>query len=70
MIMSLKAVHIVFITCSILLAFFLGGWLWHDYATTRDQTEAVVAAISGLTGLVLIVYAKAILKKLRQISYL
>jgi hypothetical protein len=68
--MSLKAVHIVFITCSILLSFFFGGWLWHDYAATKDRTEAVFGALSCLTGVVLIVYAKAILRKLRQISFL
>jgi DNA-binding transcriptional regulator of glucitol operon len=68
--MSLKAMHIVFITCSILLAFFLGGWLWHDYAATGDRAEAVCGAVSCLGGLVLIVYMKAILRKLRQISCL
>jgi uncharacterized membrane protein AbrB (regulator of aidB expression) len=68
--MSLKAVHIVFITCSILLSFFLGGWLWHDYTTTRDQTEAIIGTVSCASGVVLIVYAKAILRKLRQISFL
>jgi hypothetical protein len=68
--MSLKAVHILFISCSILLSFFLGGWLWHDYAGTHDKMEAVVAAISCLSGVVLILYAKAILRKLRQISFL
>jgi hypothetical protein len=30
----------------------------------------VVAAVSCLSGLALIIYAKAILRKLRQISYL
>jgi DNA-binding transcriptional regulator of glucitol operon len=68
--MSLKAVHILFITCSILLAFFLGGWLWHDYARTGDRAEAVVSVISWVSGVLLIVYAKAILRKLRQISFL
>ena len=68
--MSLKAVHIVFITCSILLAFFLGGWLWHDYGTTKDTTEGAFAIGSGIAGVVLLVYAKAILRKLRQISFL
>jgi len=68
--MSLKAVHIFFITCSILLAFFLGGWLWNDYTTTKDRVEVVFAAGSCLSGLALIFYAKAILRKLRQISYL
>ena len=68
--MSLKAVHIVFITCSILLAFFLGGYLWHDYARTRDHVEVVCSGLSWLCGVLLIVYAKAILRKLRQISFL
>jgi DNA-binding transcriptional regulator of glucitol operon len=68
--MSLKAVHIVFITCSILLAFFVGGWLWNDYSATKDRVEAVFAVVSCLSGLALIFYAKAILRKLRQISYL
>ena len=68
--MSLKAVHITFITCSIVLCFFLGGWLWNDYASTKDRTEAVVACVSCLIGILLMIYAKAILKKLRQISYL
>lgn len=68
--MSLKAVHITFISCSILLAFFLGGWLWNDYTVTKDRTEAVFGAVSCLTGVLLVVYAKAILRKLRQISYL
>jgi hypothetical protein len=68
--MSLKAVHIFFITCSILLSFLLAGWLWHDFLTTRDRTELVIAAISGLSGILLLIYAKAILRKLRQISFL
>ena len=68
--MSLKAVHILFITCSILLAFFLGGWLWHDYGRTGDHAEMVVSVISWVSGGLLIVYAKTILRKLRQISFL
>lgn len=68
--MSLKAMHIVFISCSILTAFFLGGWLLHDYNATKDHAEAVSGVVSCLCGITLIVYAKAILRKLRQISYL
>jgi uncharacterized membrane protein YadS len=68
--MSLKAVHIVFITCSIALSFFLGAWLWHDYAATKDRTEAIISVASCVCGLLLLIYAKAILRKLRQISLL
>jgi hypothetical protein len=68
--MSLKAVHIFFITCSILLSFSLAGWLGHDFLATKDRTELVIAGISCLSGIVLLIYAKAILRKLRQISFL
>ena len=68
--MSLKAMHIVFVTCSITLAFGFGAWLLHDFGATSDRTEAIVGALSCLTGVTLIVYVKAILRKLRQISYL
>jgi hypothetical protein len=68
--MSLKAVHIVFITCSIALSFFLGAWLWRDYGVTKDRTEAIISGSSMLSGVLLIIYAKAILRKLRQISFL
>jgi len=68
--MSLKAVHLVFVTCSITLAFCFGGWLLHDYSVTNDRVEMGIGIASCLTGATLIVYAKAILRKLRQISFL
>ncbi len=68
--MSLKAVHLVFITCSITLAFCFGAWLLHDYASTNDRMEMGIGIASCATGVTLIVYAKAILRKLRQISFL
>lgn len=68
--MSLKAVHIVFISCSIALAFFLGAFLWHDYTATKDHTKEIISIASWATGGLLLIYAKAILRKLRQISFL
>jgi hypothetical protein len=68
--MSLKTMHILFISSSILLAFFVGGWLMNDYHRTKDASEIVFAIFSWLAGLTLIWYAKAILRKLRQISFL
>jgi hypothetical protein len=68
--MSLKAFHIVFVVASILLAFFSGGWLMHDYLATRQVAELVVGILSVLAGIGLIGYGKSILRKLKHISYL
>jgi hypothetical protein len=68
--MSLKAFHIVFIVASILLAFFFGAWLLHDFAATRQAAELIVGILSILAGLGLIAYGKSILRKLKHISYL
>lgn len=68
--MSLKTFHIVFVIASILLAFFFGGWLLHDYFATRQVAELVVGILSVLAGVGLICYGKAVLRKLKNISYL
>ena len=68
--MSLKAFHIVFVVASILLAFFCGVWLLHDYAATQQMAELIVGILSLLAGLGLICYGRAVLRKLKHISYL
>jgi hypothetical protein len=68
--MSLKAVHLVFISCSIALSFCFGAWLLHDYSLTNDRVEMGIGIASCATGVTLIIYAKTILRKLRQISFL
>jgi hypothetical protein len=68
--MSLKAFHIVFVVASILLAFFFGVWLLHDYSASGQTAELVFGILSILAGLGLIVYGKSILRKLKHISYL
>jgi predicted nucleic acid-binding protein len=68
--MSLKAMHILFVSCSIALAFCFGAWLLNDYSASHDRTEMTLGVISCGVGVLLLVYAKAILRKLRQISFL
>ena len=68
--MSLKAFHIVFIVLSILMAFFCGVWLLHEYAETRDAAQLVVGILFILAGGALICYGKSVLRKLKHISYL
>lgn len=68
--MSLKALHIVFVTASTLLAFGFGAWELKAYQVS-DQRMDLIMGIGGLvSGLVLVVYGKMVLKKLKHISYL
>ncbi len=68
--MSLKAFHIVFVTASTLLAFGFGAWELNNYFVT-GQTQSIVMGVGSLVaGIGLIVYGKAVLKKMKHISYL
>ena len=68
--MSLKAFHIVFVAASILLSFGFGVWSLLDYREHGKPAELIGGIISLLAGVALIFYAKAILRKLKNISYL
>ncbi len=68
--MSLKAFHIVFVVMSILLAFFCGIWLLHEYASDHDTPELAAGVLFLLAGGGLICYGKSVLRKLKHISYL
>ncbi len=68
--MSLKAFHIVFIAMSILLSFFCGIWLLHEYASDRHAALLAAGIVLLLAGLGLIWYGKSVLRKLKHISYL
>jgi hypothetical protein len=68
--MSLKAFHIVFIAMSILLSFFCGIWLLHEYASDRHVALLAAGIVLLVAGLGLIWYGKSVLRKLKHISYL
>jgi ABC-type phosphate transport system permease subunit len=68
--MSLKAFHIVFIALSILLAFFCGIWLLHEYASSHHTAFLIAGIFFLLAGVGLICYGKSVLRKLKHISYL
>jgi len=69
--MSLKALHIVFVTASVLLCAGFGVWAFGNYlapeGTWLDLAYGVGAAVGAV---VLLVYGWYFLKKLRNISYL
>ena len=69
--MSLKALHIIFVTASTLLAFGFAAWLMNEHLTNGASVNYLVFGIvSALTGVGLIAYGRFFLKKLKNISYL
>jgi hypothetical protein len=68
--MSLKALHIVFIVASIVLALSFGAWSLNEFAHGGARSNLWFGIGSLVAGVALIVYGKAILRKLKDISYL
>jgi hypothetical protein len=68
--MSLKAFHIVFVTCVVLLAFFFGAWLLNEYRDSGQMGQLLGGIGSILGGLGMIWYGRAVLRKLKHIGYL
>ena len=68
--MSLKAIHIVFITASTVLAFGFGCWELKGYSAGGERGDLILGVASLVTGVALIVYGKYFLKKLKNIGYL
>jgi len=68
--MSLKALHIVFIVASIVLALGFGAWALNEFAHDGPRSYLWFGLGSCVIGIVLIFYCRAVLKKLKDISYL
>lgn len=68
--MSLKAIHLVFITASILLSLGFAGWSLREYTATHTTTDLVFAIGSVVVAIALMVYGRYFLKKLKNTSYL
>ena len=68
--MSLKALHIVFIVASTVLALGFGAWSLNEYAGGAARSNLWFGIGSLVIGVALVVYGRAILRKLKDISYL
>ena len=69
--MSLKAFHFVFIAASILLAFGFGAWCLTHRETAGDGQTLLYLGIGSLVcGVALVGYGIAVVRKLKNISYL
>jgi len=68
--MSLKALHIVFIVASIVLALGCGAWSLNAFAEDGAPGNLWFGVASILAGVGLIFYCRSVLRKLKNISYL
>jgi hypothetical protein len=69
--MSLKAFHIIFVIVSTMLAFGVGGLCLNNYFHgDPDQVQLGVGIAFSVSGVLLLVYGRYFLKKLKHISYL
>ena len=68
--MSLKALHLVFIVASIVLALGFGAWSLNEFFHEAARSNLYFGIGSIVTGVALIFYCRAVLRKLKDISYL
>ena len=68
--MSLKAIHLVFITASLVLAVGLAAWGFTQYNQSKSTVDLGYGIGSICAAAGLIIYARYFLKKLKHISYL
>jgi hypothetical protein len=69
--MSLKALHLVFITAATLLSFGFAAWCFRAYATGETAKLGLILGVASLVaGLGLVIYGRYFLKKLKHVSFL
>lgn len=68
--MSLKAVHILFISLSILLAFGFAAWEIKGYTVSGDVLQLLLGLFSLVAAVGLIVYGVKFLRKLKHVSFI
>ncbi len=66
--MSLKAVHIFFIACCILLSFLVGAWGLQQYRLQGSGIGLALAVIFYTSGLVLVVYGMRFVQKMKELG--
>ena len=63
--MSLKGVHMIFITCAILLAVGFGFWSMQQYAQQKTVNDMLTGSASFATSVLLAMYGVNFWKKLK-----
>jgi hypothetical protein len=69
--MSLKAVHLFFVSVLSGLAFLCAAWKLRDYSTPQGTMGDLFFGLGAIfAAVVVIIYGRHFLKKLKNISYL
>jgi hypothetical protein len=68
--MSLKALHLVFVTASVALTAWLAVWFLQAWGESKDRTDLALGIGSAVCAVALVVYGRLVFKKLKNISYL
>ncbi|MBI5385788.1 MAG: hypothetical protein HZA90_14015 [Verrucomicrobia bacterium] len=67
--MSLKVFHLIFVAASILLAFGFGGWCFMQLSRGGGLGNLASGIGSLAVGAALIVYGRAVWRKLQQLDH-
>ena len=68
--MSLKAFHVFFVAMSILFTIGLGIWGIRDYRASDSMSSLWLGMGAFAGGIVLLVYGRWFLRKLKHVSYI
>lgn len=66
--MSLKAVHVFFITCSVLLSFLVGAWGLRQYLADGGTSGLAIGVFFYLVGFALVAYGLRFLRKIKELG--
>jgi hypothetical protein len=68
--MSLKALHLIFVTASVAVSLFLGIWSFRNYQVSHSPVDLAYVVTSALAVVALLWYGRYFMRKLKHISYL
>ena len=68
--MSLKAFHIFFILICTVLSAVMGIWAVRQYTDSGEWGDLAMAVLSFAGGIVLLIYGRWFLRKLRNVSFI
>ena len=68
--MSLKAFHIVFIAASVVLMLIMSGWCIGNYRDGGSPADLIWGVLAFAAAIGLVAYGRAVLRKLKHISFL
>lgn len=66
--MSLKAVHVFFIACCILLSFLVGAWGLQQYRLEDSSSGLALSIVFYATGVTLVIYGMRFVQKIRELG--